>query len=61
LSPTSVGDAIADALGADKFAKAFSLEALLALLNFPFHKSIIVYALVLMTTALVFSVRYGFK
>ncbi|CAD8093460.1 unnamed protein product [Paramecium primaurelia] len=61
LSPTSVGDAIADALAFDKFAKAFSMEALLALLNFPFYKSVIVYALAFMTTALVFSVKYGFK
>lgn len=37
------------------------MEALLALLNFPFYKSVIVYALAIMTIALVFSVRYGFK
>lgn len=53
--------AIGDALQLDKFAKAFSAEALLALLNFPFYKSVIVFALAFMTTALVYSVKYGFK
>lgn len=56
-----MGDAIADALAFDKFAKAFSAEALLALLNFPFYKSIIVYALALLTGGLIYSVKYGFR
>jgi NADH:ubiquinone oxidoreductase subunit 6 (subunit J) len=37
------------------------MAALLALLNFPFYKSVIVYALAFMTFALVMSVKYGFK
>lgn len=37
------------------------MEALLALLNFPFYKSVIVYALALMTFGLVYGVIHGQK
>jgi hypothetical protein len=56
-----VQDSITDIINTDKFTKAFTVEAVLALIRFPFYKSILVYAMAFMTGGLIMSVGYGFK
>lgn len=61
LTLTTVSDFLSDIIDTEKFSRAFTIEAVIALFSFPFYKSIIIYALLFMTAGLVFSVSYGFR
>ncbi|CAD8102627.1 unnamed protein product [Paramecium sonneborni] len=61
FGPTTISSTLADILQIEKFSKSFSLEAISALNNFPFHRSIIFYCLVIFTILLILLIPYGIK
>ncbi|CAD8179254.1 unnamed protein product [Paramecium octaurelia] len=61
FGPTTISSVLADILEVDKFSKSFSLEAIDALNQFPFHRSVIFYCLVIFTIILIVLLPYGIK